>query len=244
MNEAFKLTAASIISASATMLVAYFGFLSDSKNTEARTEIAIIQAQADRINSLERLIEEKAKTSNQLIKERDEKIANLSSKFQESVLKLSAVEAQLVMLRAEREGDVDELDVLQKYIDAQESVCWVKLVDKQDNGEIRFPNLMVNRAYEAKWGLSRYAYFGKTAFDQWPKEAAQGFHEHDLRSYREKQGYASAACFPSRLNPSVEHCTRSSHYYYPLENDDAELIGGCAIEISKAEAKKINPDIQ
>jgi len=77
----------------------------------------------------------------------------------------------------------DRLAIIQRYIDSFPLPMWIKEYNPDRN---EFRMLMINRAYEQRFNVSRDRYVGLTDFQLWPEEIAAEYFRHDLKVYEEK----------------------------------------------------------
>jgi PAS domain-containing protein len=66
------------------------------------------------------------------------------------------------------------------FLDSFDFPAWVKRAEISEDGNIELRMHFINRAYEKFFGKTRVSYIGKTDFDQWAKDVATKFYNHDL----------------------------------------------------------------
>lgn len=93
----------------------------------------------------------------------------------------------IVKLEYELKKQNTELGAIQAYIDRVPVPVWIKR--KSESGELVM--VMINRAYERRYGISKEAYVGQPDSAVWPPDISKKFMEADLEVLRRKTAIKS-----------------------------------------------------
>lgn len=93
---------------------------------------------------------------------------------------------QIMKLVAEREYELDRFKLLASVMDDDPAIAWVKRAEVLPSGEIAFTMFYINPNYEKAYSVRLEKYKGKTDFDIWPPEIAEGYYRADLEVYTNK----------------------------------------------------------
>lgn len=88
----------------------------------------------------------------------------------------------IVKLEYELQRTHSELAIIQKYIDSMPMPVWIK--KKPFEGAPVM--VLINEAYEQRYGISKEAYKGRTDREVWPLDIAEGFQKADEEVLRRK----------------------------------------------------------
>ena len=146
-----------LVSNSVTLLVALFVLYGDlDANKDDTIEVAF-----DRVTTLEGQTDELRET-----------IADLS--------------VQNLRLQGELLASTTFMGSITAFLESLPNPAWVKEVVIRPGHDVQFRMAVINRAYEDGLGKNRQFYLGKTDFEVWPRETAEGFYRHDLDVWQRK----------------------------------------------------------
>lgn len=155
--------------------------------------------------------------------------------LKERDLEVIALKSQLAFYQLQGKDVFSRIDSIQRFVDGLPWVVWVKGVQVNSvTGEYEFPAVIINRAYEDRYKISRHLYIGRTVFDvpNWSDDAASKFHDADRRLYETKISQFNRTCFPDAADPKFTVCTEAARFYVLLD-DGTELLGGVAREVDR-----------
>ena len=127
-----------------------------------------------------------------------ERIDKLESQVDALRAELTASHSRHLELLSQLRLGLDPMVVLENFIDPLPQPAWIKEVVTHADRDPDFRMLVVNRAYEDEYGVTRALYEGKTDFEVglWPLAVAQAFHENDLDIWKKKGSGQYEETFP------------------------------------------------
>lgn len=149
------------------------------------------------------------------MKELEGQVANL----QAQVIKQNA---EIVQLKVQLNSKVDIYAMLEEVLDGVPFPAWIKRVERDANGSVRFPMAMINKAYEYRYGISKHRYAGSTDAEIWPKEVADGFRHNDQLVLAQRSSGTYQEQFPknphqpiSKTNPLIQKIVVKVYLKFP-----------------------------
>lgn len=170
-----------VLSVIATMSVAWFAFLGDKGSAQEGDMSERLGVAFSRMDDLER------------------KMTGLR-------VELDACLLDNLELTTQVRSRTDPIQILQSYLDTFPEPAWIKEVHTNpQTGEVEFRMLVINRAYENEYGVSRFNYIGKTDFEIWPQAVAERFYSSDMIAYNTKRATKEVeAEFPESVDAGME----------------------------------------
>lgn len=151
------------------------------------------------------------------------RMAELEQRSYEEHKLRQAADLLAMDLRYRLQKSVNQLDVIQTYIDSLPLPAWVK--KRRDDGQ--FEMIMINNAYVKRYDVSKFEYVGKTDRQIWGDENAIKFEKIDQLVYDTKRRFCGKTSINDHdKNDVVDFCK------FPLIIGTTDYgVGGVVVSI-------------
>lgn len=145
----------------------------------------------------------KQDTQQKLIERLEARVDALHTDIEAAEAKYEVLSKRLELCqRGLSEATLPPIGALKSALEAIPGPAWIKRAVPQDNGRTQFEMLMVNAAYERRYGVTERYYRGRTDFEVWPEAVAKASHEEDLYVYALRTRRRNSMALPA--NPHRE----------------------------------------
>ena len=138
------------------------------------------------------------KNDNELLANMWERQAIMEKANSDLMSKVMTLGVQNVELQARLRDNITRTDLYQVFLDGLPFPAWIK----QRNSEGVFVMVMINTAYEHRFGVSKARYEGSTDEEIWGAEVSQGFFISDNDVFVSKGYTLTREYFPSTAGGS------------------------------------------